>query len=87
MNTASDDAIISILESTAPIERFCVYQPGDKNSVSILFYAAADRNLWVYVNRDDEFVDAAVDYLVRLGNRILRSPEEEKAYLSTILNA
>lgn len=85
MEKLSDETIISILESTAPIERFCVYQPGDNSTVSLLFYDPADRNLWVYVNRDDEFVDAAVDYLRRLGNRVLRSPEEEKIHLATLL--
>lgn len=84
MEKITDETIASTLASTAPIERFCIYQPGDKSTVSLLFYDPADLNLWVYVHRDDAFIDAAVDYLTRTGNRILRSPGEEKSHLATL---
>jgi hypothetical protein len=84
MKKVSDETIVSTLASTAPIERFCIYQPGDKSTVSLLFYDPADRNLWVYVHRDDAFVDAAVEYLTRVGTRVLRSSAEEKAYLAKL---
>lgn len=84
MEKVSDETIVSTLASTAPIDRFCIYQPGGPSTVSLLFYDPADRNLWVYVHRDDAFVDAAVNYLTRMGARVLRSPAEEKAYLAKL---